>query len=103
MNKQEADNYQEQMMIDKFYFKNGDCCAGCDHWRHDGSIVGECTLSKILPASERASLLHFKGVSMNMGAGHALTRRDYVCGNFKDDFDWGSLPILYLKRIGYRK
>ena len=103
MKQEQADNYQEQTFIDKFYMKNGPCCAGCDYWRHDGSIVGECTNSKIIPAKERASLLNFKNVSYNMGAGHALTRRDYVCGQFKDNFNWESLPLLYLKQIGYKK
>lgn len=102
MNKDQAEKYIEQTFVDKFYIKNGKCCAGCDYWRHDGSVVGECTNSKILPSHERASLLNFKEVSLCLGAGHALTRRDYVCGQFKDTFNWESLPLLYLKRIGYK-
>ena len=103
MKPDDAQYIQEQILIDKFYFKNGKCCAGCDRWRHDGSLVGECTNSKIIPARERASLLNFNSPNICVKAGHALTRRDYVCGQFKDDFNWESLPILYLKRIGYKK
>ena len=34
------------------------------------------------------------------GAGHFMTRREHVCGDFKDDFDWSLLPVAYLLRIG---
>lgn len=102
MNKEQADNFQIQTYVDKFYMKNGKCCAGCDHWRHFGSTVGECANSKIVPENERASMLDFKNITYDIGAGHALTKRDYVCGQFKDTFDWKSLPMMYLRRIGFK-
>jgi hypothetical protein len=34
-------------------------------------------------------------------AGHILTNREHRCGDFKDDFDWSSLPPAYLRRIGW--
>lgn len=102
MNKQQADDYQIQLLVDKYYMENGRCCAGCDHWRHWGSTVGECTNSKILPECERAHMLDFKNAVYSIGAGHALTKRNHVCGQFKDTFDWKSLNMMYLRQIGYK-
>ncbi|GEM_PF-5267418 len=34
-------------------------------------------------------------------AGHVFTLRDHHCGDFKDDFDWSTLPPHYLRRIGW--
>jgi hypothetical protein len=33
-------------------------------------------------------------------AGHILTNREHHCGDFKDEFDWTTLPPRYLRRIG---
>ena len=92
-------DYQEYQ--DKYYMKHGKCCAGCDYWESPNTVAGICKMSKIVPAAERASMLGISGISKNMGSGHAITKREYVCGNFKDSFDWNTLPITYLKKIGY--
>lgn len=38
--------------------------------------------------------------SLASGAGHVITVRDHHCGDFKDDFDWSSLPLAYQRRVG---
>jgi hypothetical protein len=48
-------------------------------------------------------MLGIEGSSLALVAGHVLTRADHVCGDFKDEFDWQSLPLPYLKRIGAMK
>ena len=97
-------DYFRRLQLDKFYFAKGKCCACCDYWRTNGiGITGECTNSKIISSKERLGFLGWRNCTLDIGAGHAITRRDYVCGQFKDSFNWESLPILYLKQIGYRK
>lgn len=103
MKQQEASDYQEQMRADSFYMANGSCCSGCDHWRGMGGTIGECTNSKIISSKDRLRFLGWRNCTLDIGAGHAITRRDYVCGQFKDSFNWESLPVLYLKQIGYKK
>lgn len=94
------DGLQEH--IDTFYFAHGKCCAGCDWWRHINSLAGECTRSAPVGARERVAMLGTDWISMQLSkvAGHVLTRREHVCGEFKDDFDWSSLPLAYRKRVG---
>ena len=45
-------------------------------------------------------MLGMTRISTAIPAGHALTRRDYHCGNFRDEFDWSSMPLTYRARIG---
>jgi len=90
-----------QEFIDQAYFQHGPCCGGCDWWRHLNSRVGECQRSAPVAAIERNAMLGIERCSMSgLGAGHVLTSREHLCGDFKDDFDWSSLPLAYLKRIG---
>lgn len=89
-----------QECIDAFYWKRGPCCAGCDWWRAHNSSVGECTRGAPVAESERWAMLGMSGISLRTGAGHVATTRDHVCGDFRDDFDWSSLPISYRIRIG---
>jgi hypothetical protein len=55
-----------------------------------------------MSGEQRAALLDMSGISAPVGAGHALTLRQHICGEFKDDFDWRSLPLGYVVRIGAR-
>ena len=80
-----------QEWIDRFYFQHGPCCAGCDWWRSFNSATGECTKSAPVSAEERWAMLGMSNASLNTGAGHVVTRREYLCGEFKDEFDWSSL------------
>ena len=89
-----------QEKVDTFYFRHGKCCAGCDWWHSLSSLVGECAMSKIVSGPERGDMLGITRSSLRLLAGHAVTPRDYVCGQFKDEFDWTSLPLPYRKRVG---
>lgn len=90
-----------QENVDRFYFGLGrPCCAGCDWWRSLSPLVGDCTKSKLVGGVERWDALGIDRCSLRLPAGHVITKRDYVCGNFKDDFDWSSLPLPYRKHIG---
>ena len=89
-----------QEFVDRFYWSNGPCCAGCDWWRSICSSAGECTRSAPVSGDERMSMLGIYSSSHNVGAGHVITDRGHRCGEFKDEFDWSSLPLPYRKRIG---
>lgn len=89
-----------QEHLDRFYFRHGPCCAGCDWWRHISSLVGDCTRSAPVSGNERMSMLGISNCSLPFDAGHVITERQHVCGDFKDEFDWTSLPLPYRKRVG---
>src|SRR4051812_5252755 len=89
-----------QEFIDRFYFEHGKCCAGCDWWRAMTSRVGDCTKSKPTNGNERWAMLEIDRISIKMPAGHIVTPREHVCGDFKDEFDWSSLPLAYRKKVG---
>lgn len=89
-----------QEFIDRFYFAHGPCCAGCDWWRSFDSSTGECLKSAPVSGIERWAVLGIDWCSMPLPSGHIMTKRDHHCGDFKDEFDWQSLPLPYLKRIG---
>lgn len=73
-----------QKIIDAYYVKHGPCCAGCDWWRWYGALVGECTKTVPVAGEERVAMLGMTGVSMPVGAGHIMTLRSHVCGQFRD-------------------
>lgn len=90
--------YQES--CDKFYWKNGRCCAGCDFWASDEGNIGECTSA---PPVSGAQVLQSMGITRSSyipPPGQPWTKMDHVCGAFQDDFDWSTLDPEYLKRIG---
>lgn len=91
---------QRQEILDRLYWRNGPCCAGCDWWRSLTSKAGECIRSAPVPAAERWAMLGITLCTLHLGAGHVLTPADHHCGEFKDDFDWSTLPLPYRKRIG---
>lgn len=91
-----------QELMDRLYMKNGPCCAGCDWWRYNNGILGDCTRhAPTLPGADRAASLGMNGFSCAIPSGHAVTKRDHHCGDFKDGFDWSTLGRDYLGRIGY--
>ena len=95
-----------QEAVDRFYVAHGPCCAGCDWWSHIGSLIGECRKSAPVSAEQRYSMVRMDWHTarfMEPDAGHILTNREHLCGDFKDGFDWPSLPPAYLRRIGWRK
>lgn len=91
---------ERQEALDAFYWDRGPCCAGCDWWRSLSSGNGECTRSAPMSGETRAAMLGIRGASIDFGAGHAVTPRGHHCGDFKDEFDWSTLPLGYLKRVG---
>lgn len=93
---------ERQEILDSFYWKRGPCCAGCDWWRHVNGLVGECRKSASVSTEQRAAFLGITSSTIPAEPGHILTRRGDHCGDFKDKFDWRSLPLAYLKRIGAR-
>jgi len=96
------DPSERQEAIDRFYWSHGPCCAGCDWWRHFNSLVGECLKSAPVSALERMAMIGGMGFSINIGAGHIMTKRDHHCGDFKDDFNWSTLSLTYRRRVGAR-
>lgn len=93
-----------QEAADRFYMEHGPCCAGCDWWSHIGLLIGECRKSAPVSAEERHSVVRIEWTSYRLRereAGHILTNREHHCGDFKDAFDWPSLPSAYLRRIGW--
>ena len=73
-----------QAIIDAFYAKRGPCCAGCDWWRWHNSCVGECTRTEPVSGTERVAMIGVTGSSLPLGAGHIMTPREHVCGEFRD-------------------
>jgi len=93
---------ERQEFYDSHYWKHGPCCAGCDHWQSLRTGAGECTKAAPVSGSDRAAMLGISGSSLAIGAGHPLTRHSHHCGDFKDDFDWSSLPAAYQARVGVK-
>lgn len=91
---------ERQEQLDRFYFRHGKCCAGCDWWRSISVGIGECTRAAPVSGGERLATLEIDWSSMPVGAGHPFTKRGHVCGEFKDEFDWSTLPLPYRKRVG---
>ena len=91
---------KRQEILDRFYTQNGPCCAGCDWWHSANSVAGECHKAAPVAGEQRGAMLGITYSSLPLGAGHPFTLREHRCGDFKDEYDWGSLPLLYLKRIG---
>jgi hypothetical protein len=92
-----------QESVDRFYWaQTSPCCAGCDWWRHFNPAVGECLRSAPVAGADRWAMIGITGSSLAPGAGHAVTPRDHACGEFRDSFDWCSLPLAYQHRVGAR-
>lgn len=91
-----------QERADRFYMTHGPCCAGCDWWYGLNSVVGECRRHAPVPAEQRVAMIGIQGHSLKAMAGHVMTPREHHCGDFKDEFDWSTLPPHYLRRIEFR-
>jgi len=89
-----------QEAVDTFYWSHGKCCAGCDWWRHHNSLTGDCTRSAPVSAKERWAMTGIENASIPLKAGHIITYRHHLCGDFRDEFNWSSLPLTYQRRVG---
>lgn len=83
---------ETRKFVDEFYFKNGPCCAGCDFWHFHSVLIGECHKSAPVSATERLGMIGLESISYPVQAGHIFTKKDHHCGDFKDEFDWSTLP-----------
>jgi hypothetical protein len=90
--------YQEQ--CDSFYWKNGRCCAGCDHWSSSEAWIGQCMSAPPVSGADVIRSMGINWSSYNPPPGQPYTKRDHVCGAFKDEFDWSTLDESYLRKIG---
>jgi hypothetical protein len=89
-----------QATCDKIYWSKGKCCAGCDHWASDGGLTGACAAAGIVSGEQ---VLKSMGISMSSyipAPGFPITDHTFVCGLFRDNFDWTSLSPEYLAEIG---
>ena len=77
-------NDRKQAIVDKFYKQHGQCCAGCDWWRWLNTVVGECIRTAPVSGAERVAMIGVTGSSLYLGAGHVMTKRDHLCGEFAD-------------------
>lgn len=82
-----------QRYVDAYYKQHGPCCAGCDWWRFNNSVVGECTKSPPVSADEAARFIGMNSCSIKGSAGHVMTKRDHICGDFIDTYDWNSEKV----------
>lgn len=94
------DATKRQEIIDRYYTERGPCCAGCDWWHHVNSVAGECRRSAPVAGAQRYALMGMRFIAARTEAGHVMTPRHHVCGEFRDDFDWSTLPAHYLRAIG---
>lgn len=90
--------YQEH--CDRTYWRNGQCCAGCDFWRSDAADIGDCTAAGIVSGTQVLSSMGISFSSYPPPPGFPCSRATDWCGKFKDDFDWASLGEVYLTKIG---
>ena len=74
-----------QAIVDALYKAHGPCCAGCDWWRWHNALVGECIRTVPAAGAERFGMLGITGSSLLLEAGHIMTLREHVCGEFKDE------------------
>ena len=92
--------YQER--LDRFYWQNGKCCAGCDHWSSEAGDMGQCNASPPVSGHQVLKSMGIEWTTLpDPPPGQPYTKHDHVCGTFKDEFDWACLGEVYLKAIGY--
>lgn len=75
---------RNQAILDQFYLDHGPCCAGCDWWRWHNSVAGECIRTVPVAGHERFALLGVTWTSYPIKAGHIMTPREHMCGEFFD-------------------
>ena len=92
-----------QAICDKFYWENGPCCAGCDHWESDAGMIGICTSAPIVSGEQVLKSIGITSCTYTPRPGHPYTEASFKCGSFKDEFEWSTLPAEYLNEIGASK
>ena len=92
------ESYQE--LCDTKYWKNGPCCAGCDHWQSNSSLTGQCSAAGIVSGEDVLRSMGIWFCTYLPAPDFPYTESDDHCGKFKDDFDWSTLPQDYRRKIG---
>jgi hypothetical protein len=93
-----AAHYQE--ICDTIYWKNGQCCAGCDHWMSDAGLTGRCSATGIVSGENVLRSMGVTFSSYTPAPGFPFTGATDHCGLFRDDFDWATFDTAYLRKIG---
>lgn len=91
---------QYQEMCDKAYWKNGQCCAGCDHWQSDAGFIGFCSAAGIVSGEDVMRSMGISFSTYRFKPGFPSCRASDHCGKFEDSFDWSTLEADYLRTIG---
>jgi len=94
---------QYQAKCDTLYWSIGKCCAGCDHWHSDDSMQGQCLAAGIMSGDQVMRSMGIAFSSYPFNPGYPYTESTHVCGLFRDDFNWATLPDDYLDAIGARR
>lgn len=89
-----------QKRCDMFFWRNGPCCAGCDHWVSEAGDIGECAFAPPVSGTQVLKSLGIDWSSHTPPPGQPFTKRDHRCGAFQDTFDWSTLDGEYLREIG---
>lgn len=90
--------YQEH--CDRTYWTYGKCCAGCDHWQSEMGNLGFCIAAGIVTGEQVMRSMDIAFCSYTPPPGFPLTKAEFYCGQFRDDFDWSTLDHDYLAKIG---
>lgn len=93
--------YQQQCDAD--YWSNGQRCSGCDFWESEGGMIGACSAVGVVSGSDVMRSMGIRWSTYIPEPGFPITRSDFWCGRFKDDFDWSALDNDYLHQIGAMK
>lgn len=89
-----------QARCDSRYWTYGQRCSGCDYWASSEGDFGACQHAGIVSGQDVMMSLGLSFCSAPIQPGYPLTNDGHWCANFKDDFDWSSLPKEYLAEIG---
>lgn len=91
---------QYQEACDSLYWKNGQCCAGCDYWESHKGLAGQCRANGMVSGDQVMKSIGARFSTYDPGPDFPFCHAGYWCGNFKDDFDWSELDPAYLRKVG---
>lgn len=89
-----------QAHCDQEYWTKGQSCFGCDFWDSDCGNTGHCRAAQIVSGDQVLLSMGVEWASIEVAPNHPVTKGEYWCGKFRDNFDWASLPTHYLRSIG---
>lgn len=92
-----------QKRCDSDYWKYGQRCSGCDFWASSEGYTGECQHAGIVSGQDVLRSMGITFSTLLPPPGYPYREASHWCANFKDDFDWSTLPSEYLHEIGAMK